>query len=128
MDTKHIEDQLKALSEVVYKNKETTERLESNWDLDRKDQSDLINRVGHLEVEQQSLKAEVKNVPSRVKDEMNGVVKPLNKTVLHLIQEVNDLKDLLLRKKIIAVDKTITKNQINETINRKRRWYFLWLY
>lgn len=111
-DTSIIEQQIKALSEVVYKNKETTERLESNWDKDRKDFSQFENRLGHLEVEQKSLKETINTLPGVINDKMKGVIDPLKR-------EIDDFKSVIQNKKMVAVDAKEVKKQT-------KSWWKLW--
>lgn len=107
-----IEDQLKEIREIVYKSRETTERLEANWDKDRKDFSEFQNRLGHLEQEVKSLKEVLSRIPERTKEKVEEAVKPVT-------NETKDLKEAIVDKKMIAISTDKVKNQL-------KRWWQFW--
>ena len=107
-----IEDQLKEIREIVYKSRETTERLEANWDKDRKDFSEFQNRLGHLEQEVKSVKEVLNRIPEKTKEKVEEAVKPVT-------NETKDLKEVIVDKKMIAISTDKVKNQL-------KRWWQFW--
>jgi len=106
------EDQYKAILEQIERVNQKVDRLEGNWDLDRKDQTEVINRVGHLEVEVKTLSEIVRDLPKKTTDKMSGVVGQIK-------QEAQDLKDVVTDKKMLAL------NEVKKT--KKRHWWLLWI-
>jgi septal ring factor EnvC (AmiA/AmiB activator) len=106
------DDQYKALLEVVYKTKDTVDRLETNWELDRKDFSEFQNRLGHLEVEFKQLRDQILLLPKRTSEKMDGVIDDIK-------HEAEELKDVIIKKRQVVEEQPKLK---------KRRWYLLWIF
>ncbi len=111
-----FEGKLKEIAEVAWKGKEVSERIESNWDKDRKDFSDFSNRLGHLEQEFKSFKegferleALLNKLPQQTQNKVAEVLSPA-------MGEVQDFKDAMKDKKVIALDPERTRKQV-------KRWY-----
>lgn len=94
-----IEDQLKEIRDIVYKNKATTERLEGNWDNDRKDFSEFQNRLGHLEEEFRSLKELVLKMPQRTQDKVAETVQPMMDQAYDLQESIDSKKTMVIKEK-----------------------------
>jgi hypothetical protein len=77
----NTEDLLREIKEITYKNKETSDRLESNWDKDRKDFAEFISRLGHLEEEFKALRDQVQKVPQRTQERVSEAVQPIADTL-----------------------------------------------
>ncbi len=107
-----IDDQLKELREIAYKTKETTERLETNWEMDRKDFSEFQNRLGHLEVEFKQLRDQLMLLPKRTSDKMEGIVDEIE-------QAAQGVKDAIIRK-----NKVVTEMNSGRII--KKSWWKFW--
>ena len=107
-----IEAQLKELRAITYKNKETSERLETNWDQDRKDFAQFETRLGHLEGEVRTLRELVLNLPS-------SIANRIGKITNEVMKEVNDFKDVMADKKVVAIDRLEAKKQT-------RKWWEFW--
>jgi chromosome segregation ATPase len=103
-DFRIIQGQMKDLSEALYKVKSTVDRLEANWDKDRKDFAEFEARLGHTEVELRSLKEYVQRLPQRISDKIEEVTDPI-------IQEMSDFQDVMQEKKVVAIDKHEAKKQ-----------------
>lgn len=88
----NVEDQLKQIAEVVYKNKETTERLEANWDNDRHDFSEFQNRLGHLEAEFKSLREAIQKLPQKTGDKVTEAIQPIMDTTDALTTSIEKKK------------------------------------
>jgi chromosome segregation ATPase len=103
----NTDDQFKELREVVYKTKDTVERVEANWDKDRKDFSEFINRVGHLETEFKALRETLQKLPQRTQDK-----------VLESVQPVIDATD--------SLTETIEKKKLLPFKIKKGSWWKFW--
>jgi len=104
-----IDDQLKEIREIVFKNKETTERLEQNWDKDREDFSEFKNRLNHLESEFKSLREIINKLPRQTQDQVSEAAESI-------ISEAHDLKDVIMDKEMVAIDSQKTQD------HRKSWW------
>jgi chromosome segregation ATPase len=89
-----VDDSLKEIREVVYKTKDTVERVESNWDKDRKDFSEFISRVGHLETEFKSLREALLKMPQRTQDKVIEAMQPVIDTTDSLTETIEKKKVL----------------------------------
>lgn len=94
-----ILDLAKELLEVAYKNKETLARLETNWEFDRKDFSEFQSRLGHLEVEVKALRDEVRLLPKRTEEKMDGVVSDIEQAATEVKEAIVEKKEIILDKK-----------------------------
>lgn len=103
------EEQLKEVLEVVYKTKETADRLEANWDKDRKDFAEFSNRLAHLEAEFKSLREEVFALPQDTKQKVQDALKVVT-------SEAHDLNEKMSHIKQVTI--------IKETLGKKKWWKF----
>ena len=103
-----IDDQLKELREVLYKVKGTIDRVEANWDKDRKDFAEFQNRLGHVEVELKTLREQIQQQPARIQDRMGEVAQPI-------IESTNSLAETIEKKKFYMF-----------TNKDKKHWWKFW--
>ncbi len=104
---------VEALQEEVGKIKETVERLQTNWDKDREDFQEQKNKFAHWEVEMKSLQEIIQKLPQLNKEKIQEALEPAT-------QEVQDLKNVIQEKKMVAVDNLETQKQL------KKSWWRFW--
>lgn len=91
-----VTDYLKQIVAISKKGVKVSERIEHIQDQDRENFSELVNRVGHLEVEFRSLKAIVNKIPELTQDKVVEAAAPI-------IQEAHDLSKQIAKKKTMVV-------------------------
>lgn len=103
------DDQYEALIEELQKNRELSEDIQKNWNLDREDFNGFKNRLGHLETELANFKEIVNKLPITIKQSVADSLKQLTK-------ETANLKKAIEKKKTLALNL--------EVIKKKRWWEF----
>ncbi len=102
-------DENKQLVEMVYKIKNTVDRLETNWEMDRKDFAEFQNRLGHLEVEFKQLRDQILLLPKRTGERVDTMIGKIE-------HEAQDLRNAISNSGVKVIEKI-----------KKKHWYKLWL-
>lgn len=95
-------DEYNYMLEVIAKVQKTLDRLEGNWDRDRRDFSDFAVRLGNLEVIVKELKEQIFKMPQKTSDKVENALAPM-------LEETQDLKDTIDQKKVLNLKPTRSK-------------------
>lgn len=97
-------DLLKQILEIVKENKNATEKLARNWDLDREDFAEFKSRIGHLEEEFKALRESVIKLPKKTQERVEDALEPAT-------EQINGLQNAIVEKKVMLLDMSKLKDK-----------------
>lgn len=109
---KFLQDQLESIRDLVKEDKQTTEHLEQNWDKDREDFAEFKNELGHMRLDLNNVIDTINKLQKQIQNQVAEAIEPAR-------QESADLKEVIIDKKVVAIDAQKTKEQINP-------WWKVW--
>ena len=103
---------LKAIKEVGDKNKKILQRVEQVQDQDREDYRELERRLAHVEAELKTFAVTVSKIPNQTRDKVAEAAESI-------VDEAQDLKEVIIDKKVVAIDRVESKKQM-------KPWWKFW--